>query len=63
LAFKEHFAVIWPEQTGDDLDAVDLPAPLGPRKPTTSPDATMKLTSWMAGMPRPAFEKAFVAQA
>ena len=34
------------------LTVVDLPAPFGPRKPTISPGATLKLTSWMAGMPR-----------
>jgi hypothetical protein len=27
-----------------------FPAPFGPRKPTTSPRATEKLTSWMAGL-------------
>jgi hypothetical protein len=30
---------------------VDLPAPLGPRKPTTSPRATVKLTSSTAVKP------------
>src|ERR1039457_4275790 len=39
------------------LTVVDLPAPFGPRKPTISPGATLKLTFSTAGIPRKLLER------
>ena len=51
-ALKKYTAIIRSQSRVMILTVVDLPAPFGPRNPTISPGATLKLTFLIAGMPR-----------